>query len=431
MRKHERFFLTLFLSKGLTFNFLGFCILATGVYWRNILTDTRKGWVVVLAGTGINLAFGVLYAWSIFGNYLSTSLGWSKAQASLPYTIAIIMFAVMMIPAGKLQDKFGPRWVATAGGVLTGTGLFLAGFFPSLPGLILCFGVLAGSGIGLGYASTTPAALKWFPPHRKGLITGIVVGGFGLASIYIAPLSNYLLYRYSVFNSFRILGVAFLFITVILSQFVRNPAVKSGVNLHVKPTRDLSTRQMLKTFYFYKLWFMFFAGATGGLMIIGHLSKIATLQLGGNVGFILVALAAIANATGRPVAGIVSDKLGRGKTMMVLYVLQAVILFFFSYLDTFWTLLAGAAVVYFAYGSMLSVYPSACADAFGTKKLGQNYGILFSAWGAGGVFGPMLGGYIADSTGSYDTALKIASAILLAAALVAFTLKPAKQPALS
>lgn len=390
------------------------------------MTDTRKGWVVVLAGTGINLAFGVLYAWSIFGNYLSSSLGWTKAQASLPYTIAIIMFAVMMIPAGKLQDKFGPRWVATAGGVLTGLGLFLAGFFPSIPGLIVCFGVLAGSGIGLGYASTTPAALKWFPPNRKGLITGIVVGGFGLASIYIAPLSNYLLSHYSVFASFRILGVAFLVITVVLAQFVRNPTAKPGVNLYVKQTKDLSTRQMLRTFYFYKLWFMFFAGATGGLMIIGHLSKIAALQLGGNVGFILVALAAIANALGRPTAGIVSDKIGRGKTMMVLYLLQGTTLFFFASFDSFWALLAGAAVVYFAYGAMLSVYPSACADAFGTKKLGQNYGILFSAWGAGGVVGPMLGGFIADSTGSYDTALKIASAILLVAAVVAFSLKAYK-----
>jgi MFS transporter, OFA family, oxalate/formate antiporter len=384
----------------------------------------RKGLIVVLAGTGINLAFGVLYAWSIFGNYLSGTLGWTKAQASLPYTIAITMFALMMIPAGKLQDRIGPRWVATAGGVLTGLGLFLAGFFPSIPGLIICFGVLAGSGIGLGYASTTPAAVKWFPPERKGLITGIVVGGFGLASIYIAPLSNYLLDKFGAFDSFRILGVAFLFITVSLAQFVRNPPLKPGVNLYVKASRDMGSRQMLKTMYFWKLWFMFFAGATGGLMIIGHLSKIAALQLGGNVGFILVALAAIANAIGRPVAGVVSDKIGRGKTMGALYLLQGATLFFFPYLNSFATLLAGAMLVYFAYGSMLSVYPSACADAYGTKKLGQNYGVLFSAWGAGGVFGPLLGGFIADATGSYAFAMKIAAAILAAAALIAFSLKP-------
>lgn len=388
------------------------------------MAGERKGLIVVLAGTGINLAFGVLYAWSIFGNYLSGTLGWTKAQASLPYTIAITMFALMMIPAGKLQDRFGPRWVATAGGVLTGLGLFLAGFFPTIPGLIVCFGVLAGSGIGLGYASTTPAAVKWFPPERKGLITGIVVGGFGLASIYIAPLSNYLLGKFGAFDSFRILGVAFLFITVSLAQFVRNPPAKPGVNLYVKASRDMGSRQMLKTAYFWKLWFMFFAGATGGLMIIGHLSKIAALQLGGNVGFILVALAAIANAIGRPVAGVVSDKVGRGVTMGALYLLQGATLFFFPYLDTFVTLLAGAMLVYFAYGSMLSVYPSACADAYGTKKLGQNYGILFSAWGAGGVFGPLLGGFIADATGSYAFAMKIAAAILALAALIAFTLKP-------
>lgn len=393
------------------------------------MAGERKGLIVVLAGTGLNLTFGVLYAWSIFGNYLSRNLGWTKAQASLPYTIAITMFALMMIPAGKLQDRFGPRWVATAGGVLTGLGLFLAGFFPTIPGLSICFGVLAGSGIGLGYACATPAALKWFPPERKGLITGIVVGGFGLASIYIAPLSNYLLARFSAFNSFRILGLAFLLITVSLAQFVRNPPAKAGGNLHLKAGRDMGSRQMLKTSYFWKLWFMFFAGATGGLMIIGHLSKIASLQLGGNVGFILVALAAIANAIGRPIAGVVSDKIGRGKTMGALYLLQGATLFFFPYLNTFVTLLAGAMLVYFSYGSMLSVYPSACADAYGTRKLGQNYGVLFSAWGVGGVFGPLLGGFIADATGSYAFAMKIAAAILAAAALVAFTLKPYRPEA--
>ncbi len=158
-----------------------------------------RGWIVVLAGTGINLAFGVLYAWSIFAGKLQDSLGWTKTQSSLPYTVAIIMFAVMMIPAGRLQDRFGPRIVATAGGILIGLGCILAGSLTTLPGLVFSFGILAGSGIGLGYASTTPPAVKWFAPEKKGLITGIVVGGFGLASLYIVPLSKYLLSNYDIF----------------------------------------------------------------------------------------------------------------------------------------------------------------------------------------------------------------------------------------
>jgi len=389
------------------------------------LKNKNKGLQVVLAGTGINLAFGVLYAWSIFGGALSEEFGWSKAEASLPYTVAIIAFAFIMVPAGRLQDKIGPKWVATLGGLLIGAGCILASFLPSVPGLVFAFGILAGSGIGLGYASTTPAAVKWFAPEKKGLITGVVVGGFGLASIYIAPLTKYLLHEYGVFTSFRILGFLFLAITLPLSQLIVNPekpVVSTNVKKKVVP--DLTWQQMLKTKEFYQLWFMFFAGATGGLMIIGHLKTIAKLQLGTDAGFMLVALAAIANAIGRPAAGVISDKFGRGKTMMFLYLLQAVVLFIFSSFSSFTTVLLGAMVMYFSYGSMLSVYPSACGDNYGTKNLGMNYGILFSAWGAGGTVGPMIGGFIADSTGSYSLAFTIAAGMVLLAAAMGYFYKP-------
>ena len=187
------------------------------------MKSNKQGWIVVAAGAGINLAFGVLYAWSIFAGKLQETLGWTKTESSIPYTVAIIMFALVMIPAGRLQDKIGPKWVVTIGGLLIGFGCILAGSMTSLLGLTISFGVLAGSGIGLGYASTTPPTLKWFPPEKKGLISGIVVGGFGLATLYIVPLSNFLLSRYDVFTSFRIMGVIFLFMTLPLAQFVKNP----------------------------------------------------------------------------------------------------------------------------------------------------------------------------------------------------------------
>ncbi len=148
-----------------------------------------RGWVVTFAGLGINLALGVLYSWSIIGKALTAEWGWSAGQSSLPYATAVGVFALAMVFAGRAQDKLGPRVVASVGGVLTGAGLLVASFatanvaWPMIAG----FGVLAGAGIGLGYASATPAAVKWFPPQRKGFITGLVVSGFGLASVYIAP----------------------------------------------------------------------------------------------------------------------------------------------------------------------------------------------------------------------------------------------------
>lgn len=384
------------------------------------MKSNKQGWIVVAAGAGINLAFGVLYAWSIFAGKLQETLGWSNTETSIPYTVAIIMFALVMIPAGRLQDKIGPKWVVTIGGLLIGLGCILAGSMTSILGLTISFGVLAGAGIGLGYASTTPPALKWFPPEMKGLISGIVVGGFGLATLYIVPLSNFLLSRYDVFTSFRIMGVIFLFMTLPLAQLVKNPEnpVVSTSKDAKPPVEDKTVVEMLKTKQFYMLWFMFFAGATGGLMTIGSLKPIVKTMLGESAALQLVAFAAIANALGRPMAGVISEKLGRGKTMSILYVLQALALFLFNGLNSFATVLMAAAMIYFAYGSMLSVYPSACADNYGTKNLGLNYGVMFSAWGAGGVFGPILGGRIADATGSYEMAFYVSAAILIVAAVM-------------
>lgn len=391
------------------------------------MKKNTRGWIVVLAGTGINLAFGVLYAWSIFGGKLQESLGWTKTESSLPYTVAIIMFALMMIPAGRLQDRFGPRVVATVGGLLIGTGCILAGSLTSLPGLVFSFGILAGSGIGLGYASTTPPAVKWFPPEQKGLITGIVVGGFGLASLYIVPLSKYLLANYDVFTSFRLLGFLFLIMTIPLAQLVKNPdqpVVSSNPKAAAKKSYDLDFRQMLKTKEFYMLWFMFFAGATGGLMTIGGLKSIVKVSLGESAAFQLVAFAAIANALGRPMAGSISERLGRGKTMTLLYILQATALFFFHSLSGYVAVFAAACMIYFSYGAMLSVFPSACGDNYGTKNLGLNYGIMFSAWGVGGTVGPMIGGKIADVTGDYSLAFTSAAVLLIIAAFIGFIYKP-------
>ena len=177
---------------------------------------SRKGWIVTFSGMGLNLALGTLYAWSVFGKQFTEAIdkggfGWSKTTAAMPYSIAIGFFALMMIPAGRLQDKLGPGIIATIGAVLMAAGMIVTSL--STPGsalpAIIGFGILAGTGIGFGYASATPAAVKWFPPEKKGLIAGIVVAGFGLASVYVAPLSRFLLGSYGVKSSFLILGIAF------------------------------------------------------------------------------------------------------------------------------------------------------------------------------------------------------------------------------
>ena len=164
---------------------------------KEMSESSKRGWIVTFAGTGINLALGVLYSWSTIKKAIPKDWGWTDTMKSWPYTIACLTFALMMVPAGKLQDKYGPRLVASMGGIFCGLGLIVASQFQTLGWFILGFGVLAGTGIGFGYASATPPAVKWFPPAKTGMIAGIVVAGFGLASVYIAPLGTKLL---SVFS---------------------------------------------------------------------------------------------------------------------------------------------------------------------------------------------------------------------------------------
>ena len=393
----------------------------------------RKGWLVTFSGMGLNLALGILYAWSVFGKQLTEAVekggfGWTKTQATLPYTLAIACFAAMMVPAGRLQDRLGPRLVATAGAVLTGAGLIVAslGGRGNLLPAVIGFGVLAGTGIGLGYASATPAAVKWFPPEKKGLITGLVVAGFGLAPVYIAPVSKYLLAEFGINNSFRILGIAFIVTSTLFAQFISNPekpATAAGPVYGARPAAraDHSWREMLRTTSFYSLYLQYACAATAGLMIIGHLAKIVAVQSGGTIkiGFLFVALLAVFNAGGRIVAGVVSDYIGRIVTIAFVCMLQALIMFFFPQFSTVTAFIMGSALVGFNYGACLSLFPATTADYWGTKNLGLNYGILFTAWGLGGVFGPMLAGQIADATGAYTMAYYIAAALLIFAAFLA------------
>jgi MFS transporter, OFA family, oxalate/formate antiporter len=388
---------------------------------------SRRGWIVTLAGMGLNLALGILYAWSVFSKQLVEAVdrggfGWTKMQATLPYTVAIACFALVMIPAGRLQDRVGPRLVASAGGVLTGLGLLVASL--SGPGAVLPavlgFGVLGGSGFGLGYAAATPAAVKWFPPEKKGLITGLVVAGFGVAPVYIAPLSKYLLATYGAPMAFRILGIGFLVTATACAQFIRNPTApvlpkKDAVAAALAAVRPEGTwREMIRTTAFWSLWIRYACAATAGLMIIGHMAKIVSVQSGNTIkiGFVFVALLACFNAAGRVIAGVVSDYVGRVVTIGLVCVLQALAMFLFSGFTTTTGFIVGAAVVGFSYGACLSLFPATVADTWGTKNLGLNYGILFTAWGVGGVVGPMLAGWIADRTGSYAGAYDVAGALL-------------------
>ncbi|RNC29349.1 MAG: putative MFS-type transporter YhjX [Candidatus Dichloromethanomonas elyunquensis] len=388
-----------------------------------------KGWAVTLAGTGINLALGVLYTWSVFASALAEQFHWSKTQASFPYVVACATFALMMVPAGRLLDRFGPRWIASLGGIMAGGGLILSSFTNSYYMLMLSFGVITGMGIGMGYSAATPAAVKWFPPEKKGLISGIVVAGFGLASLYIAPMTNAIITQFGIESAFRVEGILFLVAIAAFAQILGIPLTAkadghpAGQAAQIKAAVNYTWKEMLKKQDFYLLWLMYAAGASAGLMIIGQLSSISKIQVGISWGYAMVALLAIFNASGRVLAGWLSDKIGRTPTLRIFFILQALNMFAFQYYSSAQLLAFGTAIAGLGYGSLLSLFPSATYDSFGTKYAGVNYGLVFTAWGIGGVFGPLMGGAVVDATHTYSLAYNISSLLCLAAVVLTLFLK--------
>lgn len=431
----------------------------------------NKGWSVTFSGTGINLALGILYTWSIFKGAIKQSIekggpgafDWDLASLNDPYAACCIVFAFAMILAGKCQDKFGPRLTAFIGGILVGLGFIWISQTTSYVSWVLGFGLLAGVGIGFGYSAATPPALKWFPPEKTGLIAGLVVSGFGLASVYIAPLSQYLLGAWGLQKAMLFFGIAFLIVVCGLSMMLVNPptgfvpgavsapppsAAQGLQGIRLTPTisgwlpeaggsvqaednqkkqRDASPLDIIKKLDFYVLWFIYFIGAGAGLMVIGSVAGMAKKSLG-ELAFLVVAIMAIGNAGGRIIAGVLSDKIGRSYTLMIMLSFQAVLMFLSIPIvgaekGSAVLLVLIATFIGFNYGTNLSLFPSYTKDLWGLKNFGMNYGIVFTAWGVGGLVMGRLSQMLRASTGTFNSSFVTAGVLLIIAICLTFVLK--------
>jgi OFA family oxalate/formate antiporter-like MFS transporter len=419
---------------------------------ENQIAEPMKnhGWSVTFAGMGINLALGILYTWSVISKGIPMEWGWTETQKSLPYMFACLVFSLVMVPAGRLQDKASPRIAAGIGGLLVGLGFLLASQTTSPLGYLIGFGIFAGAGIGFGYASATPPAVKWFPAARTGMIAGIVVSGFGLASVYTAPLTKWLISQYGIQNMMIILGIGFfilisgikplvLLVWGGLASFLQSPgknytpAAPATLAQSIVHDKDnYSPGQMLGTIQFYLLWFMYACGSGAGLMIIAKLATIVKVQAGLEMGFVLVAVLAIGNGTGRIVAGMLSDKIGRKATMFLCFVVQAICILLLSMaredtpLASIPALSILSALIGANYGANLALFPSVTKDYYGLKNFGVNYGLVFTSWGVGGFALPFLAGKMYDLHQTFSYAYYGAIILLILAAVCVSFLKAPK-----
>lgn len=397
------------------------------------------GWRVALAGLGINLALGVLYTWSLFKGAIERDFGWKGSQLNDPYALCCLVFAFAMILAGRCQDTFGPRVTASIGGLLVAAGFILISTTNSYAVWVIGFGVLVGTGIGFGYSSATPPALKWFPPSRTGLIAGLVVAGFGLAPVYLAPASDFLLRNFGLLKSMMIFGIVFAVIVCGLAQFLINPppghspVLNGGIPGKASVAlANFTPKEILRTPTFWILWVLYFIGAGAGLMVISSMSGMARKTMGESA-FIAVAVMAIGNAGGRIIAGLLSDRIGRRWTLMLVLLIQAGLMFLAipvtaSANGAKFMIVLLATMIGFNYGANLSIFPSYTKDLWGLKNFGMNYGCLFTAWGLGGFALSRLQQMLKAGSGSFDSSFLTAGGLLLLGATLTFLLKPPPTP---
>ncbi len=408
-----------------------------------ISTSTKRGWLVVMAGLTINLALGILYSWSIFKDAISESIRiggegafeWEESALNDPYAVCILVFAFTMILAGRIQDRKGPKITAAIGGVLVGIGFTLLSFTTSYALWVLGFGVLAGIGIGFGYASATPPAFKWFPASKSGLIAGLVVSGFGIAPVYIAPLATFLVNNYGLHNTMLIFGIAFFIIVSGCALLLQNPPkgyvplenakLSSRRKVCGNGLRDYEPGELFRLPSFYLIWFILFIGSGAGLMVIASISGMAQNSLGESA-FLAVAIIAIGNASGRVIAGFLSDRIGRIRTLFILLLFQASLMFMASSLiganTSALVIILFATFIGFNFGTNLSLFPTFTKALWGMKNFGMNYGFVLTAWGLGGFVFSRLSQTIYAANGDHSLSFIIAGSCLIVCAAMALML---------
>jgi OFA family oxalate/formate antiporter-like MFS transporter len=391
-------------------------------------------WLIVAGALLIQVCLGAVYIWSVFKVPLMNQFGWEAAPTSFTFSLTILVFSIATIFAGRIQDKIGPRWVATVGGLLYGLGLILASKATSITSLYLTFGVIGGIGIGTAYVCPLATCVKWFP-DKKGLITGLAVAGFGLGGMIFTPVANMLKDSVGLMSSFAYLGIIYAVFVVLGAQILQNPPAgwkPEGWNPPAaavgKPAAaaDFEWGEMVRTPQFYIMWVTYLFAAGAGLMIIANALPIAQAQgLSAGLAASAVMVVALFNAAGRIAWGVGSDKLGRTRTLLAIFLICGITMLSLKML-TGVMILVGVSLVGFCFGGFLAVYPSLSADFFGTKNLGMNYGTIFMAYGLGAVAGPMLYDLMKSPVpGQLSAAPLMISGILCLISLgLVFVLKP-------
>jgi MFS transporter, OFA family, oxalate/formate antiporter len=399
----------------------------------------EKGrWLLIPLGVTVLLCLGTVYSWSIFRKPLEKLLNISATESLLPFTVLLVVFAILMPITGFYIERFGSRVVTAVGGVVMGIGYILSSFVSNITILVITYGVIAGAGIGIVYGVPLAVAAKWFP-DQKGIAVGLTVIGFGLSPLVTAPLAKNLIGAYGVQSSFLILGVVFTTIILAISITLKLPPKNWKPSNWNPPTVNLSRAteglEMIRTRTFYGLWICYTIGTFVGLAAIGISSSVAQeiIKLDTGTAAMTVSLFAVFNGLGRPLFGWLTDRFNPKMAAIISYVLIIIasILMLSAREGQILTYLIAFCLFWLSLGGWLAIAPTSTLSLFNTQNYAKNYGIVFTAYGVGAVLGTILAGEIRDIWGSYTAFFYPTGALAIIGIVVAiFLLKPTlKAPA--
>jgi MFS transporter, OFA family, oxalate/formate antiporter len=400
---------------------------------------TLNRWSIALAGVFLQVALGGVYAWSVFRIPLAKQFGWSISEVTLTFTISIFVLGIAAFFGGLWLTRQGPRIVALTGGALYGLGVFLASFSTRISWLYLTYGLIGGIGLGFAYIVPVAVLVKWFP-DRRGLITGVAVGGFGAGALITAPLATRLIHGVGVLNTFAYLGIAYLIVTVLAGLFMRNPPdgwrpegwKPTPSQASQRAGHEYTLGQALKTWQWYALWLLLFLNTCAGISIISQeaplfqeLTGATAVAAAGMVG-----LVSIGNAAGRVFWAWASDLITRRATFVIMFVVQALLFWFLPSIGVVSAMTLVSFVVLMCYGGGFGTMPAFAADYFGSKNVGPIYGLMLTAWGSASAVGPLLIAHMREIDGSYGAGLHVIAAVMAVSVLVPILISPPKSGAL-
>lgn len=399
------------------------------------MIKTKNRWLIALAGVGLHISIGSVYAWSVFTSPLQEQIGWTLSEVSLIFSIAIFFLGVSAAFMGHFVEKHGPRKSGLISTIFFASGLALSGYAVSIENLYLLYlgyGVLGGIGLGIGYITPVSTLVKWFP-DRRGMATGLAIMGFGFAAMIASPVMSSLINSVGISNTFYIMAAVYFVIMICASLYLEKPVEgyhPKGLDLNEANTvkKDyvqLVANEAIKTRRFYFLWLMLFINVTCGIAILAVASPMGqeVAGLSPATAAVMVGIMGVFNGAGRLIWATISDYIGRPNLYTTFFIIQIVIFALLPFTSNALLFMIMLFIMISCYGGGFSAIPAYIADLFGTKQLGAIHGYILTAWAMAGLVGPFIVSKVREATNSYNLTLYIFVAFFVIALVISMIIR--------